>query len=188
MNIKQMAINEVIPYGKNPRKNDKAVEKVANSIREFGFQQPIVVDKDNVIICGHTRLKAAKKLKLKTIPVVVAEKLTPEQAKAYRIADNKTNEFAEWDNDLLTAELMELNDLDIDMDVLGFDVEDLKELMYGSDYSTSNSEIDIDGLDDDMVLTLKFTEQDYLTVKNWLAAKADTPEKAILKVIKDEQS
>jgi DNA modification methylase len=137
MNIKQMGINEVIPYGKNPRKNDNAVDKVANSIREFGFQQPVIVDKDNVIICGHTRLKAAKKLKLKTIPVVVAEKLTPEQAKAYRIADNKTNEFAEWDNDLLTAELMELNDLDIDMDVLGFDVDELTSLMYGEEGGTA---------------------------------------------------
>ena len=87
-------ISEIHPHENNPRRiSDEAVEKVANSIREFGFQQPIVVDSAHVIIVGHTRLKAAKKLGLETVPVVVADNLTEEQAKAYRLADNKTGEL-----------------------------------------------------------------------------------------------
>ena len=88
---------DIKPYQKNPRKNDKAVTAVANSIREYGFQSPIIVDRDGVIIAGHTRYKAAKRLRLSTVPVIVAAELTPEQAKELRIADNSTSEVAEWD-------------------------------------------------------------------------------------------
>lgn len=121
MNIQQVKIEKVKPYDKNPRKNKAAVDYVANSIKEFGFQQPIVVDKDMVVIAGHTRLKAAKKLKLKEVPVVIADNLTEEQVKAYRLADNKTAEKAEWDFDLLTDELLSLQELDFDMEQFGFD-------------------------------------------------------------------
>lgn len=121
MNVQQVKIEKVKPYDKNPRKNKAAVDYVANSIKEFGFQQPIVVDKDMVVIAGHTRLKAAKKLKLKEVPVVIAENLTEEQVKAYRLADNKTAEKAEWDFDLLTDELLSLQELDFDMEQFGFD-------------------------------------------------------------------
>lgn len=121
MNIQQVKIEKVKPYDKNPRKNKAAVDYVANSIKEFGFQQPIVVDKDMVVIAGHTRLKAAKKLKIKEVPVVVADNLTKEQVKAYRLADNKTAEKAEWDFDLLTDELLSLQELDFDMEQFGFD-------------------------------------------------------------------
>lgn len=114
-------IGDVIPYEHNPRKNKDAVDKVAASLREFGFRQPIVVDKDNVIIAGHTRLLAAKKLKMKEVPVLVADDLTEEQVKAYRLADNKTAEFAEWDTDLLNLELDGI--LDIDMEQFGFDLD-----------------------------------------------------------------
>ena len=115
-------ISEIHPYENNPRRiSDEAVEKVANSIREFGFQQPIVVDSAHVIIVGHTRLKAAKKLGLETVPVVVADNLTEEQAKAYRLADNKTGELSEWDDDALLDELEELFQDDIDMSDFGFD-------------------------------------------------------------------
>ena len=96
------------PYAKNPRRNDAAVEKVAASIREFGWAQPIVVDGDGVIIIGHTRLKAAKKLGLKTVPVLVRADLTPEQVAALRLADNKCSDFSTWDNVLLLDELKEL--------------------------------------------------------------------------------
>ena len=120
MNIEYKSIDEITPYINNPRKNKEAVDKVAASIKEFGFQQPIVVDKDNVIIVGHTRLQAAKKLKLKTVPVKVAEDLTEEQARAYRLADNKTNEFSLWDDDLLLPELDSIED--IDMSLFGFDI------------------------------------------------------------------
>lgn len=99
---------DIKPYQKNPRKNDKAVTAVANSIREYGFQSPIIVDRDGVIIAGHTRYKAAKRLRLSTVPVIVAAELTPEQAKELRIADNSTNEVAEWDLPVLSAELAQL--------------------------------------------------------------------------------
>lgn len=112
--------NSLKPYENNPRVNGEAVDKVASSIKEFGFQQPIVVDKDMVVIVGHTRLKASKQLKLKKVPVVVADELTPEQVKAYRLADNKTNEIAEWDLDRLSEELDKI--LDIDMSDFGFDL------------------------------------------------------------------
>lgn len=121
MNVQQVKIEKVKPYDKNPRKNKAAVDYVANSIKEFGFQQPIVVDKDMVVIAGHTRLKAAKKLKLKEVPVVIADNLTEEQVKAYRLADNKTAEKAEWDFDLLTDELLSLQELNFDMEQFGFD-------------------------------------------------------------------
>lgn len=122
MEVKQVKIGSVKPYENNARFNDEAVEYVANSISEFGFQQPIVVDKDMVVIAGHTRLKAAKDLNLETVPVVVADGLSDEQVKAYRLADNKTGEIAEWDFDKLNIELGELEPFDIDMEDFGFDL------------------------------------------------------------------
>ena len=124
-NVKWVSIKDIKPYEKNPRKNDSAVEAVANSIKEFGWQQAIVVDKDNVIICGHTRYKAAKKLKIDKVPVKVADDLTPEQVKAYRLADNKTAELAEWDLDFLNIELEDIQD--IDMEQFGFDLSEFEE-------------------------------------------------------------
>ncbi|MDC2827670.1 DNA modification methylase [Limosilactobacillus mucosae] len=118
--IKEVPIGDVKPYENNPRNNDGAVEATANSIKEFGWQQPIVVDKDMVIIAGHTRLKAAKQLGLKRVPIVVAD-LSEEQAKAYRLADNKTGELADWDMGLLDDELAEI--ADIDMSDFGFDLD-----------------------------------------------------------------
>lgn len=120
MKIIDKKLAEITPYPQNPRKNDEAVDKVAASIKEFGFKQPIVVDGDGIIIVGHTRYKAAQKLGLKTVPVLVADDLTEEQAKAYRLADNKTNEFAEWDFELLDLELFDVGD--IDMEQFGFDL------------------------------------------------------------------
>ena len=120
MDIVEKGINDIKPYEKNPRKNDSAVEAVANSISQFGFKVPVVIDKDNVIVCGHTRYKAAKKLGLKTVPCVIADDLTDEQIKAYRLADNKVSELAEWDIDLLGEELDGI--FDIDMSDFGFDL------------------------------------------------------------------
>ena len=125
MEIITKNIEEVIPYEKNPRKNDDAVDYVAKSIKEFGFKVPIIIDKDNVIVTGHTRLKAAKKLKLKEVPCILADDLTEEQIKAFRLADNKVGEYAEWDFDLLDEELDEI--LNIDMEEFGFDIEDEEE-------------------------------------------------------------
>ena len=121
MQVQSIKISEVKPYDKNPRKNDDGVEAVANSIKEFGWQQPIVVDKDNVIIVGHTRYKAAKKLGMDKVPVVVADNLSPEQVKAYRLADNKTGELTDWDMGLLDDELADI--ADIDMSDFGFDLD-----------------------------------------------------------------
>lgn len=118
MNLIEMNIEALIPYDNNPRKNDMAVEQVANSIKSFGFKVPIIVDKDNVIVAGHTRLKAAKKLGLQTVPVIRADDLTEEQIKAFRLADNKVAELAEWDFDKLEAELLALT---IDMTDFGFE-------------------------------------------------------------------
>lgn len=121
MNIIEKNLTEIKPYEKNPRKNDNAVEYVANSIKEFGFKVPIVIDKNGVIVAGHTRYKASKKLGLEKVPCIIADDLTPEQIKAYRLADNKVAEKAEWDFDLLQDELADLDEL-IDMSAFDFDI------------------------------------------------------------------
>lgn len=112
-------LDEIKPYENNPRLNDDAVEPVANSIKEFGFKVPIVVDKDGVIVAGHTRYKAAQKLGLESVPCLVADDLSPEQIKAFRLADNKTGELADWDFNMLGEELGELDDFN--MERFGFD-------------------------------------------------------------------
>ena len=126
--MRLMDIKKIKPYPGNPRKNDNAVKGVADSIEAFGFWQPIVVDKDYVIIVGHTRYKAARLLELEKVPVVVAKDLTPAQVKAYRIADNKTGEKAEWDVGLLKVEIEELKPLDIDIELTGFDLKEIAAL------------------------------------------------------------
>lgn len=118
MKVKEISIADIIPYENNPRKNDVAVDPVANSIKRFGFKVPIVIDKENVIVTGHTRFKAALKLGLEKVPCVVADDLTEEEIKAFRIADNKTGELAGWDFAMLDLELDEIND--IDMSEFGF--------------------------------------------------------------------
>lgn len=120
MNIVDKSVDEIIPYENNPRKNDKAVPAVAKSIQEFGFKVPIVIDKNNIIVNGHTRLKAAKKLGLETVPCIVADDLTPDQIRAFRLADNKVGEIATWDDDKLEEELTELTGI-IDMQDFGFE-------------------------------------------------------------------
>lgn len=110
--------DELKPYENNPRINDDAVQYVKESIRQFGFKNPVIIDKNNVIVCGHTRLLAAKELKLATVPCIMADDLTDEEIKGFRLADNKVAEFSRWDFDKLEVEL---DDLDIDMSVLGFD-------------------------------------------------------------------
>lgn len=118
MTIIEKKINEIHEYENNPRHNENAVAAVANSIREFGFKVPIVIDKDGVIVAGHTRKKAAESLGMETVPCIVADDLTEEQIKAFRVADNKTAELAEWDIEKLEAELKQISD--IDMSLFGF--------------------------------------------------------------------
>ncbi len=129
MQIETWPIERPQPYDKNPRLNDDAVEVVAKSIREFGFRQPIVVDEVGVVIIGHTRLKAAKSLGLSEVPVHIARGLSAEQVKALRIADNKTAEIAEWNLELLPIELAELQGMDFDLGLLGFDQDELAKLL-----------------------------------------------------------
>ena len=124
-NIQLKKIGDLIPYFNNPRNNEAAVDKVAESIKEFGFQNPIIVDKDNVIIAGHTRLKAAEKLGIDEIPVIVAGNLTNDQARAYRLVDNKTGEFSEWDFEKLAEEL---SGIDLDLSAFDFEVGEIDDI------------------------------------------------------------
>jgi DNA modification methylase len=127
-------INKPIPYARNSRKiPERAIDKVAASIKEFGFRQAIVVDKDGVIICGHTRILAAKRLGLKEVPVHVAENLTPAQVKAYRLMDNRSHEETDWDLDLLGPEISELRDLGLDLTLTGFDAAEIDRLLANPD-------------------------------------------------------
>ena len=144
MEIIYKKVDELVPYEKNPRKNDVAADYVAESIKEFGFKVPIIIDKDNVIVAGHTRLKAAKRIGMEEVPCIVADDLTPEQVRAYRLADNKTGELAQWDLDLLEEELKALEN-DFNMEYFGFLEEELE------------SEEEPEVHDDD------FDESDYLT-------------------------
>ena len=129
MKITKQKIDSIRPYENNPRQNDDAVDAVAKSLQEFGWRQPIVVDEDGVIIVGHTRWKAAKKLGLKEVPVHVATDLPPDKVRAYRIADNQTSTLSEWDYDLLPIELAALQDADYDLDLLGFGEDALKSIL-----------------------------------------------------------
>ena len=121
MEVSNISLSELKEYENNPRLiNDEAIERVAASIKEFGFKVPIIVDEDNVIIAGHTRKLAAQSVGMDEVPVIIADDLTEEQIKAFRLADNKVSEFSEWDFELLYSEM---ETLDIDMDLFGFDEE-----------------------------------------------------------------
>lgn len=137
MTIKEIKITELVPYENNPRINDNAVEAVANSIREFGFKVPVVIDKDKVIVAGHTRIKAAEMLGMEKVPCIVADDLTPDQIKAFRLVDNKTSELATWDFEKLETELNELAD-EFDMQQFGFDELDFEE---GSQDNTQTKDV-----------------------------------------------
>ena len=128
MQIKMVELKDLKPYENNPRNNDEAVKYVAKSIEEFGFKVPMVIDKDNVIVAGHTRYKAAKKLGIEEVPCIIADDLTEEQIKAFRLVDNKVAERATWNDDLLEIELNDI--LNINMQDFGFDLlKDIEELV-----------------------------------------------------------
>ena len=128
MKIDIIPIEEVIPYARNPRKNEDAISKVASSLQEFGFRQPIVVDNDNVVIAGHTRLLAAKRLGMERVPIHTAKDLSDAQIQAYRITDNRSSQEAEWDEDLLRIELGDLRDQDFNLALTAFDEDELERL------------------------------------------------------------
>lgn len=144
MKVKNIPIEELNEYENNPRKIPlEAVEAVSKSIEEFGFKVPVVVDKDNVIVSGHTRIRAAKALGLKEVPCIVADDLTSEQIKAFRLADNKTSELSGWDFEKLDIELEELSDFDINMSEFGFEVSGIEDKIYES------QEIDMEEFSDE---------------------------------------
>lgn len=156
MKIELYDIDKIIPYVNNPRNNENAVDKVAASIKEFGFQQPIVIDKDNVVIVGHTRLLAANKIGLIKVPVVVAKNLTKAQTKAYRIADNKASEYAKWDNNLLKIELEQLEEMNFNLEELNIDFSDFKDLDTDLIDLPENLELEKEEQTNVMIKKLKF--------------------------------
>jgi len=155
MNIQEMEITKIIPYINNPRKNLN-INKVASSIKEFGFQQPIVIDEENIIIVGHTRFEAAKKLGLEKVPVTIA-KLSKNQAKAYRIADNRLNQDASWDTKLLNLEFNDLIGDNYNLDHLGFTNDELDNLFL-KDEKSSGEELNPDDFPDEEISDVKMVQ------------------------------
>jgi ParB-like chromosome segregation protein Spo0J len=141
MKIIEKKISEIHPYENNPRNNDSAVPFVMNSIQEFGFKVPIVIDTEGTIVCGHTRYKAAKKLKMATVPCILADDLNEDQIKAFRLADNRVGEFSEWNMEKLEVEMSELEQMDIDMTLFGFG--------YDVNYGEEEEEEDADDVEDE---------------------------------------
>ena len=137
LQIEQWPIERLTPYARNPRVNDHAVPKMASLIKEFGFKVPIVARSDGSVIDGHLRLKAARHLGMETVPVVLADEWTPAQVKAFRIAVNKSAEFAEWDTAMLALEIEDLKELDFDLELTGFELPELEDIMgAGADGGT----------------------------------------------------
>lgn len=148
LQVEYLDIDRLIPYENNPRINENAVDKVADSIKEFGFKNPIIIDSDNVIVAGHTRMLSAKKLGLKEVPIIRVGDLTENQIRAFRIADNKTTEFAEWDIGSLKIELEELMDSEVDI------------------LTTAFTQVEIDGMFDEVFIDDFFDETSEFTPKS----------------------
>jgi ParB-like chromosome segregation protein Spo0J len=144
LKVENWPIEKLIPYARNPRKNDQAVEQVAAAIKEFGFRVPIVAKSDGLLVDGHLRLKAAQKLGLKEVPVVLADDLSDAQIKAFRISVNRMSELAEWDNELLTLEFAELKEIGFDTTLTGFDEIFVSKLITSESIETA-SEKEIEG-------------------------------------------
>ena len=193
MEIKEIDINKLIPYNNNPRKN-QAIDKVASSIKEYGFQQPIVVDKNMIVIVGHTRLAGAKKLGLEKVPVQIAD-LSEAKAKAYRIADNRVSEESMWDNNLLQKELNELIDFEIDLNLTGFSNEELDSIFSKEEIEITDpiSELDDENrsLNDVKMIQLFYdpeSEQRFREIIDRVKNKysLDNISDAVLKCVKNE--
>jgi site-specific DNA-methyltransferase (adenine-specific) len=181
MQIVYKQVADLIPYVNNARKNDQAVDAVASSIKNYGFKQPIVIDSQGEIVAGHTRLKAAKKLGLKEIPVIIADDLTPAQVKAYRIADNRVGELAEWDMDLLQLELSDIEEF-TGFEELNLDGEDEE---IDLDYSNKNKEIETGIFNEFMEIKLKFSKEDFHFVRKKLLENGETLEKGLMVLINE---
>lgn len=151
MKIEILPIISITPYARNPRRNEGVpVSKVKASLKEFGWQQPIVVDKDMTIVVGHTRYLAALELGMTEVPVHIADKLTPNQIRAYRIADNKTATFSDWDMDLLALEFDDLKAEGFDLDLTGFDADELAGIDLNGEPEEPESPDDFKEVDEDI--------------------------------------
>lgn len=148
-------VDELIPYVNNPRNNENAVDAVASSIKNFGFKQPIVIDSKNEIVAGHTRLLASKKLGLKEVPVIIADDLSEAEVKAFRLADNKVAELADWDWSLLDSEFEELKEMELDFDMEEFGFKELNQL---EDEKGEKDDVDTDyqELNDKTIIAIEF--------------------------------
>lgn len=178
-------VGEIHPYERNPRFNDEAVEKVANSIKQFGWKVPIVVSADGEIVAGHTRYKAAVSMGLDSVPCIVAADLSAAKAKAFRLADNKTGEIATWDWELLDAELAELNDMELDFDMgdFGFDASTFAKMADETqDESGGATEIDPDSLSETVTFKVELTLDDHAVVMAKLREIDDDPARALVKL------
>lgn len=171
MEIKMIKIEDLKPYENNPRNNDNAVEYVKNSIKKFGFKVPLVIDKNNVIVTGHTRYRASQELGLKEVPCIIADDLTEKQIKAFRIADNKTNDMAEWNDDLLSIELKDVME-DIDMTDFGFGDFELSMLM---------DDMEPDNYDDELIKEYSSNSDDFLINKRIIITYKTPEETEFLK-------
>lgn len=156
MEIIKLRIDELKPYENNPRVNDEAVKYVAKSIEEFGFKVPIVIDKNNIIVTGHTRYKACQQLGIKEVPCIIADDLTEEQIKAFRLADNKVSDYSIWDNKKL---LEELEDIDLDNIFTGFEISDLFEDIKDLSILEEKDTAIIDENEEGVVYTIQFKTQ-----------------------------
>lgn len=150
MRIEQWPLEKLAPYARNPRKNDDAVVRMADAIKQFGFRVPVVARSSGELIDGHLRLKAAAALGLKTVPVAIADDMTEAQIKAFRISVNKAAEWAGWDESLLALELQELKDMDFDLCMTGFSDDELKKLLGTEEVKISESrEIEVEDFNDE---------------------------------------
>jgi|TARA_R100000306_G_C4375505_1_gene141788 ParB-like chromosome segregation protein Spo0J len=194
MQTDTVGISSVVPYARNPRRNEAAIAKVAASLQEFGWRQPIVVDEDMVVVAGHTRLEAARTLNMEEVPIHIARGLTPEQIKAYRLADNRVGQEAEWDEELLRLELGELESAGFDIDLTGFHPSEF--VLDEIDYSLLEEETGVDGMLDGMAsgvkkaIQIEFEPEHYeeaqALVKWWRDKKAYVGY-MVLKFLKEEK-
>ena len=140
LKVETWPIERLVPYCRNPRKNDEQVDRMASAIKEFGFRIPVVAKSDGSVVDGHLRLKAAQKLGMKEVPVALADELTDAQVKAFRLLANKSANWAQWDEDLLKLELQDLQDMAYDLELTGFDESELGDIWDGEDVNFSPDE------------------------------------------------
>ena len=194
MKVKNVKLKDVISYKNNPRKNEPAIEVVMKSIEEYGFKVPIILDKDSVIVAGHTRVMAAERLGMKEVPAIYADDLNEKQIRAFRIMDNKSQEYAEWDKDLLSAEFKFLNDAGFDMELTGFTEEDIdadlklnaaeNENLFGDRHEVIMLvPPEAPRLKERMMLKCKRIE-DYKKIKNFFEKNEDLLVKTLLGMVK----